>query len=339
MLEESQLVAPQTSTYSVAGHTLNLETVEEWTARAAESFLDGFYLKRHADPPPAQASCTISVRCGAPPSIPASFQSFDMQHGSGHTDGEVYYLDVNESRLVVGSPASRRVDVWIGDSRIARHPVAFINVMTYALHFAFRRCGITELHSGAVVEPRTGAGALLCGDSNSGKSTLTLRLACAGWRYLSDDMLLLSETGERVEARAFRRIFSISAESLVGCDLPELADALGDPVNSDPRKRRLDPSILFPAGWQESCQPCAIFFPRVAHEARTRVEQLSRSDAMLRLLKIYPWAFFDVDGASYRRLLERLVRQTRAYALHAGRDLLEDATLAPRVIAERLTAE
>jgi hypothetical protein len=84
--------------------------------------------------------------------------------------------------------------------------------------------------------------------------------------------------------------------------------------------------------------PRAVFFPRVTGEPTTRIERLSKSDALLRLMKVYPWALFDAEGASYRRLLERLVRQTRAYALHAGRDLLEDVTLAPRLIADQLDA-
>ncbi|MDQ3907481.1 MAG: hypothetical protein M3268_03965, partial [Acidobacteriota bacterium] len=73
-------------------------------------------------------------------------------------------------------------------------------------------------------------------------------------------------------------------------------------------------------------------------EDRTRVESLKRSDALLRFLKSSPWACFDADGRGYLRLVERLVRQTRAFALHAGRDLLDDAALAPRLLARLVEA-
>jgi hypothetical protein len=222
----------------------------------------------------------------------------------------------------------------MGDSALARHPVAFVNVMSSAIQFALRRCGLLQLHSAGVVEPATRSGVLIVGDSNSGKSSLTVRLARAGWSYLSDDMLLLHESGQTMLASALRRVFSVSAGSIAGCDLPRLEDALGSPVNSDPSKRSLDPSIVFPGRFTESCEPALVIFPKIAREAHTRVESLKRSDALLRFLKVSPWACFDADGKSYLRLIERLVRQTRAFAIHAGRDLLEDAALAPRLFTD-----
>ncbi|MFL6227558.1 MAG: hypothetical protein ACJ741_02130 [Pyrinomonadaceae bacterium] len=261
-----------------------------------------------------------------------------MQQGVGYTDGEVYHLDVNESRLVVGSPSSRAVCVWLGESPVAQHPVALVNVLSYALHFALRRCGLPDLHAAGVVEPQSGAGALFVGNSNSGKSSLTIRLARAGWSYLSDDMLLLEESPQGVLARAVRRLFAVSDSSLAGCDLPRVEEALGTRINSNPDKRRLSPDILFPRGFSATCRPEAIYFPTIVDEEETRIESLKKSEVLLRLLKVYPWACFDVAGREYLGVLERLVRQTRGYALRAGRDVLADATLAPRLLAAHMNS-
>ncbi|MDQ3920494.1 MAG: hypothetical protein M3348_18695, partial [Acidobacteriota bacterium] len=127
--------------------------------------------------------------------------------------------------------------------------------------------------------------------------------------------------------------FSVSAQSIAACALPRLEEALGGPVNSDPSKRALDPGVVFPGLYREACEPALVVFPHVADSDETRVEGLKRSEALLRFVRISPWACFDADGKNYLRLIERLVRQTRAFALHAGRDLLDDATLAPRLLA------
>jgi GTPase SAR1 family protein len=331
--------AVTTRFYSIASRVLSVETAGELTARRVESFFGGFYLEPSAAPVLREVDCTISVAVGAePPPLPPSFHSFPMRHGAVYTDGEVYHLDVNESRVVVGSPASRSVEVWMGDSAVANHPVARVNVLSYAMHFALRRCGLADLHAAAVVEPESGAGALFVGGSNSGKSSLTIRLARAGWSYLSDDMLLLHETDEGIRARGLRRQFSVSASSLAGCDLPRLEEALGTSVASDPDKRRLEPSIVFPHARADSCRPQVIYFPTIMDESVTRIESLSRSEVLLRLLKLYPWACFDAAGRDYLRLLARLVRQARGYALLAGRDLIADASLAPRLLARHINS-
>jgi hypothetical protein len=319
--------------YSVAGRTLSFSTAEESLARMAESFLGGFYYRPLDCGGAPPAAFPVRIMRGDPPPIPAGFQSYEMELGAFHTDGEEHHVVMNDSRVVAHAPTRPGVDVWMGETRQARHPVAFVNALTCALQLALRRCGLMQLHSAAAVEPHTGAGVLVVGDSNSGKSSLTVRLARAGWPYLSDDMLLLHEGGGRVVARALRRVFSVSARSIAACDLPRLEEALGPPVNSDPSKRTLDPSVAFPGRFAESCEPALVVFPRIVDEDETRVESLKRSDALLRFLKASPWACFDADGRGYLRLVERLVLQTHAYALHAGRDLLDDAALAPRLLS------
>jgi hypothetical protein len=325
--------------YSIAGRTLSFSSAEEWSARMAETFLGGFYYRQEDGAGARQVNCALRILRGDPPPVPAGFSSYELPElGLLHTDGAEYHLEVNGSRVAAGGAAGAGVDIWLADGPVAKHPVAFANAISCAIQLALRRCGLAQLHSAGVVEPSSGAGVLIAGDSNSGKSSLTVRLARAGWSYLSDDMLLLHEAGQAVTARALRRVFAVSARSIAGCDLPRLEEALGPVVGSDPTKRSLDPSAAFPGRFAESSEPSVVVFPRVAGGDRTRVESLKRSDALLRFLRASPWACFDAEGKSYLKLLEKLVRQTRAYAVHAGRDLLEDAALAPRVFSDLVNA-
>lgn len=200
-----------------------------------------------------------------------------------------------------------------------------------------RRSGIFELHAAGVVEPTGGVGALFIGNANSGKSTLTTRLADEGWGYLSDDILLLIENRGEIEARGLRRNFAISPLIGGGWKLPRLAEALMGPVPSDSTKRYFDPSIVFPNNFVESSVPKALFFSSITGEARSRVEQLSQNEAMMKLIGSCPWALYDkVSGREYLQVLASLVRQSCCWALYGGRDLLEEPDCAATLLSQHI---
>ncbi|HEX8131612.1 MAG TPA: hypothetical protein VF527_21125 [Pyrinomonadaceae bacterium] len=281
--------------------------------------------------------CTVKIFYGDPPPLPPGCQTFEVPRGHCHTNGDEHFLDIDESRIAVPAAASRLVCVWLGTTAHARHPVAIVNTLSYAVQAALRRGGLYVLHAAGVVEPRTGTGIVVVGNSNSGKSSLTIRLAGAGWRYLSDDMLVLAEADGAVAAWALRRIFSVSSASLANSGLSELDAALGAPVNSDPTKRKLEPSITFPDGFVESCRPRVLLFPTLTGEATSRVEKLSSGQAMTQLIRQCPWASYDAGSArEHLRVLGLLSKQSISYKLFAGLDLLEDSTLAPRLLTSCL---
>ncbi|HVF48445.1 MAG TPA: hypothetical protein VNA19_00080 [Pyrinomonadaceae bacterium] len=324
--------------YTVANRLLSIHASDARTAQLAESFFGAFYLTPYAARVPDRVDCHINLWTDMPPSVPPHLQLFEMPRGVCYTDGETYFLDVDESRFIVGPPAARQIDVWFGETAHARHPVALINVMSYVMHMALRRCALYDLHAAGVVEPSTGAGVLFVGESNSGKSSLTVRLTRSGWSYLSDDMLLLFERQGSVEARALRRLFAVSAATLDGCQLPRLDEALGTPVNSDPSKRRLEPSIVFPESFAEQCTPRVICFPVVTGERESRLEPLRQADVLTQLIRLCVWTSFDATARDYLRFLGRLVRQTKAYRLLAGLDLLEDPARASALLTPHVAA-
>ncbi|HEX9918947.1 MAG TPA: hypothetical protein VGA87_07260, partial [Pyrinomonadaceae bacterium] len=292
-------------------------------------------------PCPARAArfihCTVKIFYGEPPPLPPGCQTFEVPRGYCHANGDEHFLDIDESRVAVYPATSAQVCVWLGTSAHACHPVAIINTLSYAVQAALRRAGLYVLHAAGVVEPETGAGMIVVGNSNSGKSSLTIRLAGAGWRYLSDDMLVLAEERDSVEAWALRRVFSVSPESFARSGLGGMEAALGAPVNSDPSKRKLEPRVMFPDSFVESCQPRVLLFPTLTGEASSRVEKLSSGEAMARLIRQCPWASYDGGTArEHLHALGRLAKQSISYSLNAGLDLLEDSTLAPQLLASCL---
>jgi hypothetical protein len=323
-----------TRCYTIADRLLCFQTEDEWSARSTARFLENFHFTLASPARAEQADYTLRIRSDATmPSLPEGLRKLAVTRGLCSMEGENCYLEIDDSVIHIGPLETRLIDVWVGRTRLARHPIAFSNVLSYAVQGMLRRCGLLMLHAAGVVEPETGAAALILGDSNSGKSTLTLRVVTSRWHYLTDDSLLLYQTRAGVEALGYRRFFAIAEDAL--CFLPEIERGVIAPVINDPHKRYLEPGSLFPESFSPTCVPRALFFTSIVSLAKSRVQTISQSDAMLRLISMCPWASLDTAVAqTHLRLLERLVKQSRSYLLLGGRDILTEAECAPALLAE-----
>lgn len=271
------------------------------------------------------------------PPLPAGLPRLAVTRGYCSVDGENCYLEIDDSSIHMGPTASRLVDVWMGQPGLAHHPIAFNIVLSYAVQGMLRRCNLFTLHAAGVVEPETGAGALLIGNSSSGKSTLTVRLTASGWRYLTDDSLILYETSSGVEAAGYRRFFAISEHTLL--HLPGLEKGIGDAVINDPDKRYFEPGAVFPESFSQTCIPRALFFASIVADEKSHVREISQGDAMMRLIVLNPWASLDIAVArTYLRVLEQLVKQSRSYELSGGRDILHEPERAHTLLAQCMKA-
>lgn len=333
------LRSPQTarrSSYAVAGRQLRVEASDEWSAQLFNRFFAGWNFATTDIRPASKSSFTIKIYTGTtPPPVPSSLEWFETKPGElCYSDGRTYFLASNSSAILVHPPAASCLEVWIGDAEEDKDPSALDRLVFNTIGAALRRCGLFELHSGGVVEPETGAGVLFVGASGSGKSTTTIRLAAAGWRYLSDDLLLLTEGHEGIRARGLRRFFAATENTIAASHL-----ALGKGVRltaapSKPHKQRFEPEHLFPLGFIEDCLPRALFFMSIIPQWESRCEELTQDEVMTRLLKMYPWACYDRPVApQYLRVLSRLARQCVSFDLFAGRNLLNDPACAPQLIA------
>lgn len=320
--------------YEIAGRLLSLEVDAEWAARFADSYLDLLRLSPASPAAETRADLAFNISTAAPPPLPRGLETFAVPGGLCHADPRSYFLEVCGSRIDVAPREERRVTVWLGASEQARRRNALITVIAYALPAALRRCGLYDLHACGMVEPATGAGFVFPGASESGKTSLAVRLAASGWGFMSDDQLLVSDGPGGVEARGLRRPFQTSADALAGCALPRLEEALGVRVPNDPEKRKLSPAVLFPGRLAARALPRVLCFPAVSGERRSRVEPLGQAEAMTRLVRMCPWASYDASGArAHLRLLAGLARQCRTYALRAGRDIFDDPAGAARLLA------
>jgi hypothetical protein len=320
--------------YQIADRVLAVETDADWATRLAEAYLSGLHLSPSLGYDTGPAHLRLKIITQPPPPLPVKLQSFKVPGGVCYRNHQSYYLEVKGSRVAVGPKDSKQVEIWLGDSAHARAKSSIITTMAYAVPAALRRIGLYDLHAAALIEPESGCCFVFPGTSRSGKTSLSLRLAASGWQYLSDDAVVISEGEKAVEVRGLRRPFQTSADSLGSCELPRLDDALGVTIPNDPEKRRLDPEVLFPGQFATSGQPGVLCFPVVAGESESRLAEISRADAMMRLIDMCPWSNYDTSAApKHLHVLGQLVRQCKTYTLQAGRDIFDKRTGASELLA------
>ncbi|HEX6650151.1 MAG TPA: hypothetical protein VF075_11440 [Pyrinomonadaceae bacterium] len=293
------------SFYEVAGRLLFIENIDLRLGNLIERLCAGWQLTRVSSHENS-ADIQIEFFCGGPlPEVPRDLNEFEIaQGGKCYTVSDDLYLTLGDSLLHLQNGNVVTVKIWIekvpgpSDPTLAR-------VASFAICAALRRFGTFEVHGAGVVHPESDKGVLIIGSSGSGKSTLALQLAKAGWAYLSDDEVLLSLRNGEVEARGFRSFFAVR----------EADDAL---------KTCFQPDTLFACERRSQTIPSLMLFTRFAGEQKTELTKLTQLEAMTRLIRACPWATYDTSIAGDNlEVLSALARQTIAFDLSAGRDLLE----------------
>ena len=308
------------SFYAVAGRLLFFESSDLRLGKLIERLFAGWQLT-----PVSQTDQSPDIRINffsgeKPPRIPQNLNQFEISEGGKcYTDGADYYQAIGSALLQLESTSPITVSVWLTEDAQAEDPL-LARVTSFAVCAALRRFGLFELHSAGVVHLQTEKGVLIVGPSGSGKSTLALQLAIAGWPYLSDDELLLSIVDGQVEARGFRTFFAVSSETATRAGIAEI----GGIETSKKMKACFEPDVVLGSSQRLSAVPGALFFISLRGEDETQVSKLSQADTMMRLIRACPWATYDTAIASANlNVLSKLARQTNAFELHAGRDLLQ----------------
>jgi hypothetical protein len=292
------------SFYAVAGRLLFIESPDLRLHKLVEQLFAGWQLApvSRPDRPP---DIRIELFCdNSLPPIPPNLNQFEIAEGGQcFTDRGEFYLALGQSLIHLENGAPVRVRLWFEELPDPGDPLP-ARATSFAVCAALRRFGLFELHSAGLVNPDSEKAVLIVGPSGSGKSTLALHLATAGWPYLSDDEVLLSLIDGEVEARGFRSFFAVrGAATLKTC---------------------FEPDAVFASGRRLKASPGMLLFTSVSGEQKTRLNRLTQAESMTRLIRACPWATYDksIAGANLE-LLSILARQTSAFDLHAGLDLLE----------------
>ena len=308
--------------YLVAGRTIAIEASDDFPQRAVSEILSGWFFTLVPPHIASEPDAVVRIHCRLdPPAIPSDLSSFAITCGGVcSTDETTYYLTFDDAVVIFRSDSLVQVDLWIRQTYDSSSS-AFVQLFSHALSPALRRCGLFEIHSAGVIPPGSNNAILIAGASGSGKSTLTTQLANSGWGYLSDDILLLTETREEVELHAFRRFFALTDETIAAVNLPAGTDlSLARP------KQRVIPQDHFRCDPVRQAKPGAIIFPTITGQPQSQMKPITPAETMSRLLRLCPWASYDKPtSVSHLRLLGFLANNSRGFELLAGTDVLNDS--------------
>ena len=325
------------SVFEIAGRFLLFESNGADVPGLAE-FLDAhYYTAVHPSACPAP-DATIRWKLQDPPrQLDGAFQQFEISGGGlGSTDGRTCMFDFQNACVVAHGEQPRRLEVLMRRVLDLR-TLDDLQVVNYAISTALRRCGLFELHSGAVVNPQNQRGVLLAGSSGSGKSTLTLQLVASGWRYLTDDVLFLKPDGVAFKAYPLRRTFAVT-QSTVEASGNRVRDVFAGNEWFEGTKKSFTPHEIFPETFLPECEPRAVFFPTITEEDQSVVRPLTPSETMIQLIKLCPWSCYDpVTSADHLHALSSLARQCAGFVLLAGKDVLRDPARASELVLEYTT--
>lgn len=200
-----------------------------------------------------------------------------------------------------------------------------------ALYMALRREARLDLHAAAVIPAPDRGAVLIVGAKGVGKSSLTLSLALAGWRFLSDDYVLAWRGDTEVRLGCLRSSLYLTPDAVVR--LPP-----GGPAGRNvPRmgKRMFDPGELFPGLHRVEDSLAAVVFPERVESAESSLIPIRPLEAFQRILTLTPFLAAD---PSARPCIEvaRAIADLPAFVLRAASDLLDPRTAA-RVMEPTLT--
>lgn len=181
---------------------------------------------------------------------------------------------------------------------------------TLASALLLGRMGRALVHAASIVAPDGGAW-LLTGDAHAGKSTTTVNLISAGWRFVSDDNVILFRDAEGTLAvEGWPRRFHLDE----GWET-------GEPLH---RRGEVDPHERWPGQWLRTAPLAGLLFPRVAAQFPTQREPLAASQALGGLMRQSPWLLADRGAAPGVLSLLRAACEHPSHALRLGLDTYRD---------------
>lgn len=181
---------------------------------------------------------------------------------------------------------------------------------TLASALLLGRMGRALVHAAAIVAPDGGAW-LLAGDAHAGKSTTAVNLISAGWRFVSDDnVVLFRDADGAIAVEGWPRRFHLDE----GWET-------GEPLH---RRGEVDPHERWPGQWLRTAPLAGLLFPRVAAHLPTQLEPLAASQALGGLMRQSPWLLADRGAAPGVLSLLRAACERPARALRLGLDTYRD---------------
>jgi hypothetical protein len=224
--------------------------------------------------------------------------------------GDRMYLTFGDESLVRIYPDRAMARGYVSPDHLTSpwtlsHRVFYVPVLEI-----IRALGGCYIHAGCVC--RGDECILLCGGSGHGKSTLTYALSRARYSYLSDDAVFIQNgLNSGLDMFAFPEKIKLDRNSR--SHFPEFQGFTRAPGKMEIPLKQTSIRNVAVGG-----RPFAILFVSLNHEKGSRIAQISRSEALLRLIG-QSVSITSREGIERNLdLLKRLVESSRSYDFQLG---------------------
>jgi len=281
------------------------------------------YLFSYLSEDPSSPSIVFNLRrrFDVAPKVPEGADWFFNYQGiAGFRSGDKYYYVTSESAFVFDSKAGK-IDAVVGDDLLAVPHYFTHGIFNIVLMEALRYHGLYYLHAAGLTSPG-GKGVVVTGDSASGKTTFAVSLIKLGWRWLTDDTILLRNEDGEVRLLPFLTEFHIPpglserveelnflADTNPYCLHNEKRAVWGEEIYGDSRITSMNP-------------PDVIFFSKIVDNPVSEIRKIETLEAVNEIIRNSPYVLFSKPPAkAHLEALKAIVQGARCYRLFAGADI------------------
>lgn len=198
------------------------------------------------------------------------------------------------------------------------HPMNFYVtqcVLTPILNECFRRNRAFLLHASGV--EINNSSLLFIGSGGAGKTTLSLYLVRNGFRFLGDDLVLISREGDTLKAFSFPIPIHITMNTVRY--FPELEKLTDSDGGWKKQFFRID--RIFPGCIAEKADPGILFFIGLKPGGMHRIEKIQHAEAYRRLMAASFFVTNRQHSRNHFQMLSELIDSTEWYTLSIAEDM------------------
>lgn len=303
---------------------ISLESADQVLRREWQALFTGWL-----DDSAAAVDMCLRLRlCAELPSLPPHPPFFRDDDGRLPGEGgilSVYGLADEAVLLHFLDGAQVRVPLQAGAQAVAEGMLLaqalqygrFEDITFTSLAPLLRRRGYYLAH--AFAASKDGRCVLIVGPSGSGKTTTGLALLAQGWRLLANDVVLLEERNGRIYALPTPGMVQIRAHTFRL--LPHLCRLL--PQADRPIDMAIAAQVLVNGRWAAPSPVTHLYFPFIEQRPYTTLHRQNRAVALACLMSESIDRWDERALSPHLTILQKLVRQADAYALHLGQRLEE----------------
>ena len=230
---------------------------------------------------------------------------------------KLYFISRNGS-LISLDPVHREAKGYLTYD-ILKRPLDFISFVSEPLAEMQKYRGLYFLHASALCG--NGISLLVSGPSGCGKTTTTLSLVANGFKYVSDDTLLIEKLNEGVAVYPLYKSFNIDQD--IAKRFPQLFKNEDKPFSKE-GKISIDISKMIPGSHITSAKPDVIVFPKITSNTKSEIRPIGQLEVYKRLLSQIILAIDKNVAKKQLNALELLVKQTKGFELLSGKDLYKN---------------